>query len=103
MEVYTPLKRILVGLGGTSFTAVAVKDAAELAEAHGAHLTGVTVLDLEGLQKQVAEHAKGFVPNENRVRRQVAVTRPRVEASINRFKEVCTHCRRALHHPMGGG
>jgi len=36
-------KRILVGLGGTPFTAVAV----ELARAHNSRLTGVTVVELD--------------------------------------------------------
>jgi nucleotide-binding universal stress UspA family protein len=39
------IKRILLGIGGTSFTPVAIKQAAELASRHGARLTGVTVVD----------------------------------------------------------
>jgi nucleotide-binding universal stress UspA family protein len=85
------LKRILVGLGGTPYTTVAVKRAAELAKAHGAHITGVTVLDLKALQKGVVKPHENSIPIESSVRQKIAVTRSRVEASINRFEEVCSH------------
>lgn len=39
------IKRILLGIGGTSFTTVAIKRAVELASLHGARLTAVTVVD----------------------------------------------------------
>jgi nucleotide-binding universal stress UspA family protein len=39
------IKRILVGLGGTPITPVAVREAVDLAARHGAELTGVTVVD----------------------------------------------------------
>jgi nucleotide-binding universal stress UspA family protein len=39
------LKRILVGLAGTSYTPVAIQRAVMLAKAHNAEITGVTVLD----------------------------------------------------------
>ena len=39
------IKRILVGLGGTPFTDVAIRRGVELAVRHGAAITGVTVID----------------------------------------------------------
>src|SRR5262245_42069756 len=41
------IKRILVGLGGTSITPVAVRQAVELAARHEAELTGVTIVNLD--------------------------------------------------------
>jgi nucleotide-binding universal stress UspA family protein len=43
------IKRILLGLGGTPFTDVAIERAVELAKAHGALITGVTVVDTKQL------------------------------------------------------
>jgi len=40
------IKRILVGLGGTPYTPFAIARAIELAQQHGAELTGVTVVDV---------------------------------------------------------
>ena len=45
------IKRILVGLGGTGFTTVAIRRAVELAQIHDAQLTGVTVVDVERLRR----------------------------------------------------
>ena len=45
------IKRILVGLGGTEFTTVAIRRAVELAQIHQAQLTGVTVIDVERLKR----------------------------------------------------
>ena len=43
------IKRILVALGGTEYATAATSHAVELAKAHGAELTGVSVLDQERL------------------------------------------------------
>jgi nucleotide-binding universal stress UspA family protein len=40
------IKRILVGLGGTPYTPFAIPRSIELAQQHGAELTGVTVVDV---------------------------------------------------------
>ena len=45
------IKRILVGLAGTAFTPVAIQRAVALAKAHGAEVTGVTVLDSQRLRR----------------------------------------------------
>ncbi len=44
------VKRILLGLGGTEFTASAIRHAVELAERHQACLTAITVIDVERLE-----------------------------------------------------
>ena len=43
------IKRILVGLGGTAYTPFAIARSIELAQQHGAELTGVTVVDVDRL------------------------------------------------------
>jgi len=43
------IKRILLGLGGTPFTDVAIERAVELAKGHDALITGVTVVDTKQL------------------------------------------------------
>jgi nucleotide-binding universal stress UspA family protein len=45
------IKRILLGLGGTPFTNVAIERAIELANEHGAVITGVTVVDTKRLKQ----------------------------------------------------
>ena len=45
------IKRILVGLGGTSYTPFAIARSIELAQQHGAELTGVTVVDVGRLSR----------------------------------------------------
>jgi nucleotide-binding universal stress UspA family protein len=83
------LKRILVALSGTPCTPIAVRWAAELAQKHGASVTGVTVVDTERLSDvgpvpiggSAAAHALG----EHRV----AVTQERIEEEIAGFEKVC--------------
>jgi len=83
------LKRILVALSGTPFTPIAVRWAVELAQKHGASVTGVTVVDTERLSivgpvpigGGAAAHALG----EHRV----AVTQERIEEEIAGFEKVC--------------
>ena len=45
------IKRILVGLGGTPYTPFAIARSIELAQQHGAELTGVTVVDVGRLSR----------------------------------------------------
>ena len=45
------IKRILVGLGGTPFTAAATQWATELGDLHQAQLTGVTIVNTKKLEK----------------------------------------------------
>ena len=44
------IKRILLGLGGTPFTDVAIQRAVEVSKLHGALITGVTVVDTRSLK-----------------------------------------------------
>ncbi len=86
------IKRILVGLGGTPFTAVSTHCATELANLHQAQTTGVTVVDISKLGKmgKVGPVPAGAGIYAKRMReRQAAITREGVEDAIAAFK---THC-----------
>lgn len=83
-------KRILVGLGGTPFTVVAVKRAVELAQAHDAHLTGVTIVDLDRLQNVGPVPLGGATYAKRMAQRRIDVTSERVEEAIAAFESACT-------------
>lgn len=84
------LKRILVGLGGTEYTPTAVRQAIELALAHDAQVTGVSVVDTQRLTSM------GPVPlpptQYGQAVRNVRLTMARelVEQAIEHFTDACT-------------
>ena len=83
------IKRILLGLGGTPFTDVAIERAVELAKIHGALITGVTVVDIKQL-KQVGPVPPGGGVYASRLReKRLSVTEERIEDAIEKFKEKC--------------
>ncbi|MCG6892667.1 MAG: universal stress protein [Desulfobacteraceae bacterium] len=84
------IRRLLVGLGGTPFTEVAIQRAVELACAHGAHVTGVTVVDEKELLKIGPVPAGGSVYAQRMRDQRLEVSRERVDASVDRFEEICT-------------
>ncbi len=83
------LKRILVGLGGTEYTPTAVRQAIELALAHDAQVTGVSVVDTQRL------NSMGPLPlpptQYGQAVRNVRLTMARelVEQAIEHFAEAC--------------
>ena len=83
------IKRILLGLGGTPFTDVAIERAVELAKDHGAIITGVTVVDIRRL-KQVGPIPPGGGAYAAKLRdKRIAITEERIEEAIVKFKEKC--------------
>lgn len=83
------LKRILVALSGTPFTPIAVRRGVQLAERHGAHLTGVTVVDIERLKDVGPIPLGGASTAKNLAEHRVAVTQERVETEIAGFEKAC--------------
>jgi nucleotide-binding universal stress UspA family protein len=79
------IKRILLGLGGTPYTAVAIQRAVGLAKRFDAEITGVTVLDLDRVTK-VGFAQDVTIPV---AMHRVIVTRDRIEESISAFKSAC--------------
>jgi len=82
------IKRILVGLAGTTYTPVAIQRAVTLAQAHDAEVTGVTVLDkgrvrCEGLGLMKA-------PNRELVRTErMEIARSQIEQSVHDLESAC--------------
>lgn len=83
------VKRILVGLGGTAFTSVAIRRAVDLAQIHEAHLTGVTVIDVERLRRVgPVPLGAGDAAHELREHR-LQVSQQRVMEAISEFESAC--------------
>lgn len=83
------IKRILLGLGGTPFTDVAIRRAVELAQIHGALITGVTVVDTKRL-KQIGPVPLGGAMYAAKLReKRLAVSEERIDAAIEDFESKC--------------
>lgn len=79
------IKRILVGLAGTSYTPVAIRRAVMLAQAHDAEVTGVTILDVS----RVGREGIGLVkaPNRDVMRAErKRIARSQIQQSVNEFE-----------------
>lgn len=79
------IRKILLGLGGTPYTAVAIQRAVELARRFEAEITGVTVLDLERLTKVRLAQEETIPAAMHRV----VLTRDRIEETISAFESAC--------------
>jgi nucleotide-binding universal stress UspA family protein len=83
------IKRILLGIGGTPFTNVAIQRAVELCKIHKAQLTAVTVVDEQRLGRVGPVPAgAGSAAAELRQHR-AAVTRDRIEEAVESLKSAC--------------
>lgn len=83
------IKRILVGLGGTPYTPFAIARAIELAQAHHAELTGVTVVDVRRL-KRVGPVPLGASASAKELREfRLEVAQDQVEAATAQFESAC--------------
>jgi nucleotide-binding universal stress UspA family protein len=83
------IKRILLGLGGTPYTSVAIRRAVGLAKRFEAEVTGVTVTDVKGLSNVGLVPAGALHGAKKMAMRQVRVTRRKIEESISEFESVC--------------
>jgi len=79
------IKKILLGLGGTPYTSVAIQRAVQLAKRFDAEITGVTVLDLERLTKVRLAQEETIPAAMHRV----ILTRDRIEEAISEFESAC--------------
>ena len=84
------IKRILVGLGGTVFTSVAIRRAVELAQVNKSHLTGVTVIDEERLRRVgPVPLGAGEAAHDLREHR-LQVSQQRIMEAISEFENACS-------------
>ncbi|HWR73032.1 MAG TPA: universal stress protein [Nitrospirota bacterium] len=79
------IKRILLGLGGTPYTTVAIQRAIWIAKRFDAEITGVTVFDIDRLSK-VGLGREETIPA---AIHRVALTRDRIEEAVSAFKSAC--------------
>ena len=79
------IKKILLGLGGTPYTSVAIQRAVGLAKRFEAEITGVTVLDLDRLRRAGLAQGKAVPDAMNRVN----LVRDRFEEAISAFESTC--------------
>jgi len=83
------IKRILLGLGGTTYTPVAIKRAVQLAQRFEAEITGVTVVDIKHLARVGPVPVGGGYAADKLRRNRILVTRERVEEAISNFEAAC--------------
>jgi nucleotide-binding universal stress UspA family protein len=83
------IKRILVGLAGTTYTPVAIECAVTVAKAHGAEVTGVTVVDPRRLQS-LGDAMPPRREEADSVRdERMMITELRVAQAIREFQAAC--------------
>lgn len=83
------IKRILVGLAGTTYTPVAIQRAVALARDHEAEVTGVTILD----PRRVRYEATGLVNARNRESTRAErkqISRKHIEEAVQEFEQACS-------------
>ena len=83
------LKRILLGLGGTPYTTVAIQRAVELAKRFEAEITGVTVVDIEGLSNVGLVPAGALHAAREMAKQRVRVTKEKIEEAISELESAC--------------
>ncbi len=79
------IKRILVGLAGTTYTPVAIQRAVALAQAHDAEVTGVTVLDTRRGRSRATPAGDADATPDHRI----AISQARITQSIRDFEAAC--------------
>jgi len=83
------IKKILIGLGGTPFTEIAIQRAVELSNIHQATLTAVTVLDKEQLEKVGPVPVGGDAFAHRMREKRIKVTEERIQSAITSFEKKC--------------
>ncbi len=83
------IKRILVGLSGTSYTPVAIRYAVELATRHDAELTGVTVIDISQLENVGPIPLGGSQWAIELREHRIVVARVHIEQAVQEFEQAC--------------
>jgi len=92
------IKRILVGLGGTPFGQAAVRHAAELARVHEAEVTGIAVVDIEGLHRTGPVPLGAGAAAHDLAEYRVRCTREAVDKVVAGFERECGEAE--VHHAV---
>lgn len=84
------IKRILVGLGGTPYTPVAIQRAVSLAKRFEAEITGVTVFDHKHLSRIGPVPVGGEHYADELRKYRISLTKEHVQEAISKFESACT-------------
>lgn len=91
------IKRILVGIGGTPYTTVAIERAVELAKVHDARLTAVSVVDPERICSLGPVPAGAGVFAKRMCENRLKVTRNQIDEAIAELEKSCQKSDIRLH------
>lgn len=83
------IKRILLGLGGTEYTPVAIRRAIELAQRHEAEITGVTFMDESRLRDVGPVPVGGGRAARTLQEHRLKVSRQSIRDAVESFQESC--------------
>jgi nucleotide-binding universal stress UspA family protein len=83
------IKRILVGIGGTEYTDVAIERALEMAKIYDAVVTGVTVVDLKRLQRVGPVPLGGAAYADKLRKKRTEITRERIDQALAKCEDGC--------------
>ncbi len=83
------IKRILVALSGTSYTASAIQYAIELAKLHEADLTGVTITNIAAMSDTGPVPIGGGAAAAELAEHRREITQEHVEEAISKFEAAC--------------
>ena len=81
------IKRILVGIGGTPFTEVAIERAVELAATHNAHLTAVSIVDPERVCRMGPVPPGAGIYTRRMCENRLEVNRQQIEEAIAKLED----------------
>ena len=97
------VKRVLLGIGGTPFTSVAVQRAVELCRLHEAQLTAVTVVDENRLSRVGSVPAGAGSAADGLREHRRTVTRELIEETVESLKAACEESKVqvAIHREQG--
>lgn len=90
------MRRILLGIGGTPFTPVAIRRAVELAQQRGASVTAVTVLDERRLGRIGATPLGGATAAADLRSHRREVAAQQIEETLEELKQACAQANIAL-------
>ncbi|MHC4428899.1 MAG: universal stress protein, partial [Planctomycetota bacterium] len=84
------IKRILVALSGTPFTASAIRHAIELARRHNAEITGVTDVDLAKLANVGPIPLGAGAAAHDLIEHRLHLTEQHIDEAIATFETACS-------------
>lgn len=83
------IRRVLLGIGGTPFSSVAIQRAVEVARRSGASLTAVTVLDEKRLARVGPVPLGGGAAASELREHRLNITREQIENALEQLKQCC--------------